>query len=405
MLPRLLKVHGRGSNVRILVLPKAKHRTEDILGGSWWPPMAPVKISHVVSFSSQDPKYPVENLLNPDSHKGPWLSCLQDKSGQLKAELQLERVVPISYIDVGNCGCAFLQIDVGRSSWPPDRPFVTLLPATMLMSPTESKEEKNRCGVRMFRADDFLAPASGESWDRLRLTCSQPFTRYQSFGLTFLRSSSDMLDSDPRPWLANPSIRRTFFPEPHTSTEDIPDLKGLLRQLQPGPPGRAARMLLSAAQKAPAASVVRSRGEPGPRHPKSAEPRAEEQNRTNGVGRRKRQKLQDQRPLSNSSSQPNRKGAARARQRQHQPQTGNDSGVQATGQCPICTGSFSVETLPLHAATCGESSPPQPASPSSSSSTESSPPPSWVQCPICGLQFLAGEIEEHASLCGEVFPA
>lgn len=281
----------------------------------------------------------------------------------------------------------------------------------------------------MFRADDFLAPASGESWDRLRLTCSQPFTRYQSFGLAFLRvrssvdpatepvidpfapggsglnrRSSDMLDSDPRPWLANPSIRRTFFPEPHTSTEDTPDLKGLLRQLQPGPPGRAARMLLSAAQKAPAASVMRSRGEPGPRHPKSAEPRAEEQNRTNGVGRRKRQKLQDQRPLSNSSSQPNRKGAARARQRQHQPQTGNDSGVQATGQCPICTGSFSVETLPLHAATCGESSPPQPASPSSSSS-ESSPPPSWVQCPICGLQFLAEEIEEHASLCGEVFPA
>lgn len=43
----------------------------------------------------------MENLLNPDSHKGPWLSCPQDKSGQLKAELQLERVVPISYIDVG----------------------------------------------------------------------------------------------------------------------------------------------------------------------------------------------------------------------------------------------------------------------------------------------------------------
>lgn len=325
-----------------------------------------------------------------------------------------------------------MSIDVGRSSWPPHRPFLTLLPATMLMSPAESKEEKNRSGVRMFRADDFLAPASGESWDRLRLTCSQPFTRHQSFGLAFLRvcssvdpmaepvidpsapggsglnrSSSDVQESDPRPWLTNPSIRRTFFTEPHPSAEHIPELKGLLRQLQPGPPGRAARMLLSAAQKAPAARVVspeHSRGEPGPSHPKSAESRAEEQNRTHGVGRRKRQKLQDQRPLSTSSSQPDRKGAARARQRQHQPQAGKDSGVQTTGQCPICTGSFSVETLLLHAATCGESSPLQPASPSSSS-PESSPPPSWVQCPICDLQFLAGEIEEHASLCGEVFPA
>ncbi|PNJ51624.1 T0080539 isoform 3, partial [Pongo abelii] len=145
---------------------------------------------------AKDPKYPVENLLNPDSPRRPWLSCPQDKSGQLKVELQLERAVPIGYIDVGNCGCAFLQIDVGRSSWPLDRPFITLLPATMLMSLTDSKQGKNRSGVRMFKDVDFLAPASGELWDRLRLTCSQPFTRHQSFGLAFLRvrSSLDSLD-------------------------------------------------------------------------------------------------------------------------------------------------------------------------------------------------------------------
>ncbi|XP_052617017.1 protein XNDC1N isoform X3 [Peromyscus californicus insignis] len=339
-----------------------------------------------------------------------------------------------------------MSIDVGRSSWPLDRPFVTLLPATMLMSLADSKEGKNRSGVRMFKDDDFLTPASGESWDRLRLTCSQPFTRHQSFGLAFLRvrssldpsadsvvdllalggsgpiqNASDMLESDPRPWLTNPSIRRTFFPDPQTSTKEISELKGKLKQLQPGPLGRAAHMVLSAANRAPLAGVVspkNSHGEPGPSHPKSAEPRAEEQNRKNDVGRRKRRKLQDQRPLSSSSSQPDRRRAARARQRQHRPQTKNDEGVQATGQCPICTGSFSIETLPLHAATCGESSPSQPSSPSSSSSSsssspsvlwvsspESSPSPSWVQCPICELQFSAREIEEHASMCGEVCPA
>ncbi|XP_074228624.1 protein XNDC1N isoform X3 [Camelus bactrianus] len=166
------------------------------LGTAARPTMAPVKISHVVSFSSQDPKYPVENLLHPESQRGPWLSCPQDKSGQLKVELQLERAVPIGYIDVGNCGCAFLQIDVGRSSWSLDRPFVTLLPATMLMSLADSKQGKNRSGVRMFKDDDFLAPASGESWDRLRLTCSQPFTRHQSFGLAFLRVCSSLDSSD-----------------------------------------------------------------------------------------------------------------------------------------------------------------------------------------------------------------
>ncbi|XP_023592262.1 protein XNDC1N [Trichechus manatus latirostris] len=257
--------------------------------------MAPVKISHVVSFSSQDPKYPVENLLNPDSQRGPWLSCPQDKSGQLKVELQLERAVPIGYIDVGNCGCAFLQIDVGRSSWSLDRAFVTLLPATMLMSLADSKQGKNRSGVRMFKDDDFLAPASGESWDRLRLTCSQPFTRHQSFGLAFLRvrssldsledpmtgpsalvssglsqGSSDAQESGPSPWMANPSIRRTFFPDPQTSTKEISELKNFLKQLQPGILGRSARMVLSAAHRAPPASVADPRNnhaEPGHSHP------------------------------------------------------------------------------------------------------------------------------------------
>ncbi|XP_036283871.1 putative short transient receptor potential channel 2-like protein isoform X1 [Pipistrellus kuhlii] len=400
--------------------------------------MAPVKISHVVSFSSQDPKYPVENLLNPDKQRGPWLSCPQDKSGQLKVELQLERAVPIGYIDVGNCGCAFLQIDVGRSSWSLDRPFVTLLPATMLMSRADSKQGKNSSGVRMFKDDDFLAPASGESWDRLRLTCSQPFTRHQSFGLAFLRvcSSLDSLDdpvvdpsapvssglsqdssnaseSGPSPWMANPSIRRTFFPDPQTNTKEISDLRNILKQLHPGPLGRSARMVLSAAHRVSPASVASPKNnpaEPGPSHPDRAEPRPEEQNSESDVGKRKRQKVQARRPLSNSNSQPNRKGRAKAGRREPhrlQAQTGS---VQERGECPICAGSFSAEILPQHAATCGETSPPHLASPSSSPpsspsvlwvSSESSSPVSWIQCPICQLHFSAGEVEEHASMCGE----
>ncbi|XP_070281620.1 protein XNDC1N isoform X4 [Myotis yumanensis] len=344
--------------------------------------MAPVKISHVVSFSSQDPKYPVENLLNPDRQRGPWLSCPQDKSGQLKVELQLERAVPIGYIDV----------------------------------------------------------ASGESWDRLRLTCSQPFTRHQSFGLAFLRvcSSLDALDdpvvdpsapvssglsqdssnaseSSPSPWMANPSIRRTFFPDPQTSTKEISDLRNILEQLQPGTLGRSARMVLSAARRASPASMASPKNSPsgpGPSHPDSAEPRPEEQNSESDVGKTKRQKVQARRPLSNSNSQPNRRGRAKAGWREPQRLQAQTSSVQESGECPICAGSFSVEILPQHAATCGETSPPHLTSPSSSppsspsvlwvSSSDSSSPMSWIQCPICQLQFSAGEVEEHASMCGEV---
>ncbi|KAF6102033.1 hypothetical protein HJG60_000765 [Phyllostomus discolor] len=308
----------------------------------------------------------------------------------------------------------------------------------MLMSLADSKQGKNRSGVRMFKDDDFLAPASSESWDRLRLTCSQPFTRHQSFGLAFLRvcSSLDSLDdpvvdpsapvssvpsqgsnaseSDPSPWMANPSIRRTFFPEPQTSTKEISELRNILQQLQPGTLGRSARMVLSAAHRAPpatGASPKHSPAEPGPSRPDSAEPRPEEQNSENEVGKMKRQKVQACKPSSSSSSQPNRRGRAKAGQREHHRPQAPTSRVQDNGECPICAGSFSIGTLPQHAATCGETSPPQPASPSSSPptspsvlwvSSESSSPISWVQCPICQLHFSAREVEEHASMCGEV---
>ncbi|XP_071666569.1 protein XNDC1N [Patagioenas fasciata] len=148
--------------------------------------MAPVKISYIVSFSSQDPKFPVENLLREDEPR-PWLCCPRDRSGQLHVELQLERASPIGYVDIGNCGCAFLQIEVGRSSWPCDQPFLTLLPSVVLMTPAQSKLGQNRCGVRMFKEADFLAPALGQKWDRLRLTGSQPFSKRGQFGLSFIR--------------------------------------------------------------------------------------------------------------------------------------------------------------------------------------------------------------------------
>ncbi|XP_043847892.1 putative short transient receptor potential channel 2-like protein isoform X2 [Dromiciops gliroides] len=342
--------------------------------------MAPVKISHVVSFSSQDSRYPVENLLDPNEPLRPWLSSPRDHSGQLKVELQLERAVPISYIDIGNCGCAFLQVDVGRSSWPPGRPFLTLLPMATLMSPADSKLGKNRSGVRMFKDGDFMAPTASESWDRLRVTCSQPFNRWQPFGLMFLRvrslqeprenpessqacdqSQSPLLKVEPSvqelqasPWLASPAIRRTFFPDPQPSLGQVTELRSRLQQLQPGALGRSAHMVLSAACRAlpsTSKSLGCPQGEPSPNH------------------------------------------------------TAN-------------SGSFSFEVLPLHAATCGENSPPHPVSPSSSSSSslspprtpsslnsesprENTPPPAWVQCPICQGQFPAREVAWHASRCGE----
>ncbi|XP_062830490.1 protein XNDC1N [Anolis carolinensis] len=420
--------------------------------------MAPVNIKYVVSFTSQDPKHPVENLLLEEGCPlRPWLCCPRDRSRQLKAELQLEQATRIGYVDVGNCGSAFLQIDVGRSSWAPGQNYLTLLPCTALMTPSEAKGGQNRCGVRMFKKGDFLAPALAEKWDRVRLTCSQPFNRQAQFGLTFLRirtpldaeeaqaapaSSPGKGPAEPpsNPWLSNAAICRTFFPEEPAVSEEEVALRSRLQQLDPssspgGTPSpclsRTARMVLKAAS-ASSSSAPRKRVFPllldsSPLGAKSGEekrssPQAVQKNlglrsEQESAGRRDRRKTSRRRGSGcNNGGRPRnvsqRKGGAQDRKRnrlnveRRENEEGGvnrpEDGAVASDTCPICAGRFPAEALPAHASRCGEEEDlaPSPSS-SSSSSSSSSWEEAWVQCPICQLPFRASEIESHASGCGD----
>ncbi|NXE57455.1 TRPC2 protein, partial [Casuarius casuarius] len=395
--------------------------------------MAPVKISYVVSFSSQDPRYPAENLLRDDGLR-PWLSCPQDRSRQLTVELQLERASPIGYVDVGNCGCAFLQIDAGRSSWPLKQPYVTLLPSVALMTPADSKLGRNRCGVRMFKEADFLAPAAGQKWDRLRLVCSQPFGKRSPFGLSFLRvrTPPDTQHSPPPP----PQQQGPHPPgrdgagvvgadglSVSRSSREEEQLKSRLQQLEPGPQPRAwsparlsrpARMVLSAAQSralkpgASAGSLGSSQEQPAedPGGP-AASGSAQEAPAAPKRARRTPAKRQSARSPAGRSlpapSRPSRAGG-RARGRRGRPaRSGESSGESPHGEvgtCPICSGCFSVELLPAHASSCGEEDAVPEAAWASSPWGDASPE-AGVSCPICELRFSPAEVERHASTCGE----
>ncbi|NXQ27618.1 XRCC1 protein, partial [Alaudala cheleensis] len=216
--------------------------------------MAPVKISYVVSFSSQDPKYPADNLLSEDGIQ-PWLGCPKDHSRQLSVELQLERASPIGYVDVGNYGCAFLQIEVGRSSWPCDQPYLTLVPTVTLMTPADSKLDRNRCGVRMFKEADFSELTVGQKWDRVRLTCSQPFSPCSRFGLSFirLRTPQEQEPDPPQPALDTlcPPVRLTLsIPRRSREEEQLRSCLWKLEGAAWSPPhlSRSARMVLLAAR-------------------------------------------------------------------------------------------------------------------------------------------------------------
>uniref|UniRef100_UPI00358FBAD6 protein XNDC1N n=1 Tax=Myxine glutinosa TaxID=7769 RepID=UPI00358FBAD6 len=147
--------------------------------------MPPLRIKHLVSFSSQDPQFPADNLLTPTCCR-PWLSAPSDRSDHLRVILQLEKASVIGFLDFGNCGAAFLEVVVGRSSWDHDQPLVTLLPMTTLSTPLESRSYGGGTGVYMFGPDCFIQTARTERWDRLMLVLSQPFHKGFQFGASFI---------------------------------------------------------------------------------------------------------------------------------------------------------------------------------------------------------------------------
>lgn len=419
--------------------------------------MAPVKIKYVVSFTSQDPKYPVENLVLEEGCR-PWLCCPHDRSRQLKVELQLEQASHIGYVDVGNCGSAFLQIDVGRSSWPLNQPYLTLLPAASLMAPADAKLDKNRSGVRMFKEGDFLASALGEKWDRIRLLCSQPFNKHAQFGLTFVQirtpaeaegSKAGPLSSNSEaspgvtrsPWLSSAAICRTFFSEAPSSTEEEAALRSRLQQLEPSSsPGgrrpaylsRPASMVLKAAFACKRAFPLGPSSSPPTSEGKGeGQARATQRPRTSGskkkpcrrrAGVRTRQRRGScstvGRPAVASSvrSKPsNPEAQCRKRKRENMEKDkeagktvrAEDEGCpeeesEAVGMCPICAGGFPTCLLAAHASRCGEEDGEAgSSSPTSSSSSWGEPAEARIDCPICQFRFPASEVESHASSCGE----
>ena len=57
---------------------------------------------------------------------------------------------------LGNCGSAFIEILVGNSMWSQNKPYVTLLPSAMLMSPNECKHWIKTHTVRMFNQSMYF---------------------------------------------------------------------------------------------------------------------------------------------------------------------------------------------------------------------------------------------------------
>lgn len=63
------------------------------------------------------------------------------------------------------------------------------------MSVQDAKCDKNRNVVRFFKSDEFTQPTATQSWDRIKVVCTQPFNKMTQYGLSFLKVHSQSENS------------------------------------------------------------------------------------------------------------------------------------------------------------------------------------------------------------------
>ncbi|XP_070306855.1 DNA repair protein XRCC1 isoform X2 [Odocoileus virginianus] len=151
--------------------------------------MPEIRLRHVVSCSSQDSTYCAENLLKADTYRK-WRAA---KAGEktISVVLQLEKEEQIHSVDIGNDGSAFVEVLVGSSAGGTgEQDYEVLLVTSSFMSPAESRSGSNSNRVRIFGPDKLVRAAAEKRWDRVKIVCSQPYSKDAPYGLSFVRFHS-----------------------------------------------------------------------------------------------------------------------------------------------------------------------------------------------------------------------
>uniref|UniRef100_A0A8C5L4V0 X-ray repair complementing defective repair in Chinese hamster cells 1 n=1 Tax=Jaculus jaculus TaxID=51337 RepID=A0A8C5L4V0_JACJA len=139
--------------------------------------MPEIRLRHVVSCSSQD------------SVRG-WGAGRWE--GTILC-LQLEKEEQIHSVDIGNDGSAFVEVLVGSSAAAAgtgEQDYEVLLVTSSFMSPSESRSGSNPNRVRIFGPDKLVRAAAEKRWDRVKIVCSQPYSKDSPYGLSFVRFHS-----------------------------------------------------------------------------------------------------------------------------------------------------------------------------------------------------------------------
>ncbi|XP_036319922.1 DNA repair protein XRCC1 isoform X1 [Rhagoletis pomonella] len=133
--------------------------------------------------SSEDCKYPAENLLKQTGRK--WKT---QSVGERVAYVVLELSEPRIFtgIDIGNEHSAFIEVLVSKSSCN-SKDFTEILVTCSFMTPIESKNSTNANRVRCFNKDALVPSATSEKWQFIKLICTQPFNKHIQYGISFVK--------------------------------------------------------------------------------------------------------------------------------------------------------------------------------------------------------------------------
>ncbi|KAJ6615902.1 hypothetical protein lerEdw1_015111 [Lerista edwardsae] len=150
--------------------------------------MPEIGIRHVVSASSSDATHCAENLLKADTYRK-WKAARAGEK-QVSIILQFEKEEQVHSIDIGNEGSAFVEVLAGSSASPSEQNYEVLLVTSSFMSPLESKNGTNLNRVRMFGPDKLVKATAERKWDRVKIICTQPYSKSLAYGLSFVKFHS-----------------------------------------------------------------------------------------------------------------------------------------------------------------------------------------------------------------------
>ncbi|XP_051262867.1 DNA repair protein XRCC1 isoform X2 [Dicentrarchus labrax] len=157
--------------------------------------MPEIKLKHVVSCSTEDTTHKADNLLSSDTYRK-WKAARPGEK-QTSVILQFEKEEQVHSIDIGNEGSAFIEVLVGNSSAVRDQDYEVLLVTSSFMSPTESRNGTNTSRVRFFGPNQLQKSTAQEKWDRVKIVCSQPYSKNIAYGLAFVKFHSPPDKNDP----------------------------------------------------------------------------------------------------------------------------------------------------------------------------------------------------------------